>query len=83
MDKTMGSIDRLSFGSVPHVPSIALGAGEVTLQSMSSAYAAFANGGQVVRPILIRRVEDREGNGPASTRQPQLTQRLQRDRRRS
>ena len=62
MERAMGSIDRLSFGSVPHVPSIALGAGEVTLQAMSAAYAAFANGGNVVRPLLIRRIEDRDGN---------------------
>jgi penicillin-binding protein 1A len=73
MEKAMGSIDRLSFGSVPHVPSIALGAGEVTLQSMTSAYAAFANGGNVVRPILIRRVEDREGT-ILLQETPQLTQ---------
>jgi penicillin-binding protein 1A len=72
MDKTMGFIDRLSFGDVPHVPSIALGAGEVTLQSMSAAYAAFANGGQAVRPLLIRRVEDRDGN-VLLQQAPQLT----------
>ncbi len=72
MDKTMGFIDRLSFGDVPHVPSIALGAGEVTLQSMSAAFAAFANGGRAVRPILVRRVEDREGK-VLFDQQPQLT----------
>jgi 1A family penicillin-binding protein len=53
--KTMG------VGDVPSVPSLALGSGEVTLQSMTAAYAAFANHGLVPRPMLIRRVEDRDG----------------------
>src|SRR6185436_236258 len=53
--KTMG------VGDVPSVPSLALGSGEVTLQSMPAAYAAFANHGLVPRPMLIRRVEDTDG----------------------
>ena len=53
--KTMG------VGDVPSVPSLALGSGEVTLQSMTAAYAAFANHGLVPQPTLIRRVEDRDG----------------------
>jgi membrane carboxypeptidase/penicillin-binding protein len=53
--KTMG------VGDVPSVPSLALGSGEVTLQSMTAAYAAFANHGLVPAPMLIRRVEDNEG----------------------
>jgi membrane carboxypeptidase/penicillin-binding protein len=47
---------------VPSVPSLALGSGEVTLQSMTAAYAAFANKGLVPQPMLIRRVEDQEGH---------------------
>ncbi len=54
--KTMG------VGDVPSVPSLALGSGEVTLQSMTAAYAAFANQGKVPAPVLIRRVEDRDGS---------------------
>jgi membrane peptidoglycan carboxypeptidase len=38
-----------------------LGSGEVTLQSITAAYAAFANQGRVQTPIVIRRVEDRDG----------------------
>ena len=52
---------RLGVGSVPSVPSLALGSGEVTLSSMTAAYAAFANGGMVQAPILVRRVETTEG----------------------
>lgn len=48
-------------GNVPSVPSLALGSGEVTLQSLTAAYAAFANRGQVPTPLMIRRVEDRDG----------------------
>ena len=46
---------------MPSVPSLALGSGEVTLASMTAAYAAFANQGRVPKPIVIRRVEDRDG----------------------
>ena len=49
-------------GTMPNVPSLALGSGEVTLASMTAAYAAFADGGIVREPLFIRRVEDQEGN---------------------
>ena len=61
LEKEMEAIDRLQFGAIPRVPSIALGSGEVTLQQMTAAYASFANGGQLPKPFLVRRVEDREG----------------------
>ncbi len=51
----------MGVGDVPSVPSLALGSGEVTLQSMTAAYAAFANHGLVPAPSLIRRVEDQAG----------------------
>jgi penicillin-binding protein 1A len=54
--KTMG------VGDVPSVPSLALGSGEVTLQSLTAAYAAFANHGDVPHAVIIRRVEDRDGH---------------------
>jgi 1A family penicillin-binding protein len=53
--------ERLGLGAVPGVPSLALGSGEVTLLSMTAAYATFANGGMRPEPILIRRVETTEG----------------------
>jgi penicillin-binding protein 1A len=53
--------DRLGVGPVPAVPSLALGSGEVTLMSMSAAFAAFANDGMVPTPRLITRVEDVNG----------------------
>ena len=45
----------------PPVPSLVLGSGDVTLMSLTSAYGAFANGGWLRSPILIRRVEDASG----------------------
>jgi penicillin-binding protein 1A len=53
---------KLAIGTPPSVPSLALGAGVVTLDSLTAAYGAFANGGQVREPVFIRRVEDRAGN---------------------
>ena len=49
---------RLGIGDLPAVPSLALGSGEVTLLSMTSAFSVFANQGMVAPPSLIRRVED-------------------------
>jgi penicillin-binding protein 1A len=53
--------ERLGVGDVPTVPSLALGAGEVTLLSMTSAFGAFANRGFLNTPTLIRRVETIDG----------------------
>jgi 1A family penicillin-binding protein len=59
--KTVQYAKSMGIGDVPNVPSLALGSGEVTLESMTAAYAAFANHGLVPQPILIRRVEDQDG----------------------
>ena len=42
--------------------SISLGSAETTLLKLTSAYSAFVNGGKLVFPILIDRVQDSEGN---------------------
>ncbi len=59
--KTVSYAKAMGVGSVPNVPSLALGSGEVTLMSMTAAYAAFAAKGMLPQPTLIRRVEDLEG----------------------
>ena len=59
--RTVQYAKQLGVGDVPPVPSLALGSGEVTLDSMTAAYAAFANHGLVPKPLLIRRVEDQDG----------------------
>jgi penicillin-binding protein 1A len=53
--------ERMGVGSVPSVPSLALGSGEVTLLSMTTAFSTFANDGLVPTPILVRRVEGNNG----------------------
>ncbi len=59
--KAVAYAERLGVGSQPSVPSLALGSGEVTLESLTSAYAVFASGGVRRTPHLIRRVEDADG----------------------
>jgi penicillin-binding protein 1A len=59
--KAVRAASAFGFGDLPVVPSVALGAGEVTVMAITSAYGAFANGGAVVPPTLIRRVEDADG----------------------
>src|SRR5262249_13121918 len=59
--RTVQYAKAMGIGDVPAVPSLALGSGEVTLQSMTAAYAAFINHGQVPQPVIIRRVEDQDG----------------------
>ncbi len=45
----------------PYLP-LALGAGSVTPLQMAAGYAAFANGGFKIRPYLISRITDANGN---------------------
>ena len=42
--------------------SISLGSKETTLLKLTSAYSAFVNGGKLVSPILVDRIQDSEGN---------------------
>src|SRR6185312_12304960 len=53
---------KLNVRTPPSVPSLALGASDVTLISLTAAYGAFANTGIVRQPILIRRVDDSDGH---------------------
>jgi 1A family penicillin-binding protein len=53
---------KLNIGTPPSVPSLALGASDVTLLSLTSAYGAFADHGVVHTPVFIRKVEDSDGH---------------------
>jgi len=46
---------------IPSGPAIALGAVELTLYEMVSAYGMFANKGLRVQPMMITRIEDKNG----------------------
>jgi penicillin-binding protein 1A len=57
-------------GDLPHVPSLALGSGTVSVFELVQAYSAFVNHGYLVSPVIIQRIEDQHGNviytgGPA------------------
>ena len=43
------------------VPSLALGTSPVTLKEMVSAYSTLVNSGSYIEPILVTRIEDRNG----------------------
>ena len=42
--------------------SISLGSAETTLLKLTSAYSSFVNGGKLIMPIMIDRIQDSEGN---------------------
>jgi penicillin-binding protein 1A len=43
------------------VPSLALGTSPVSLREMVAAYASIANGGNYIEPVLVLRIEQRDG----------------------
>jgi penicillin-binding protein 1A len=47
---------------LPARPSLCLGAGEVSLYEMVSAYCTFVNQGIYTEPLIITRIEDKHGN---------------------
>jgi penicillin-binding protein 1A len=47
--------------TLPAVPSLVLGSGEVSVLDMASAYATFARRGSFVAPRLVTRVENAQG----------------------
>jgi len=47
--------------AVPELPSISLGAVDLTLYDMVGAYTTFANNGTYTEPIFITRIEDKNG----------------------
>lgn len=61
IQKAVSYSEKLHVGTPPSVPSLALGAGEVNLLSLTAAYGAFADHGVVREPVTIRRVEDSDG----------------------
>lgn len=46
---------------IPEVPSIALGTPDFNVYEMVGAYGAFANKGVYVKPVMVTRIEDRNG----------------------
>ncbi|WP_291868077.1 transglycosylase domain-containing protein [Maribacter sp.] len=46
---------------IPEVPSIALGTPDVNVYEMVGAYGAFVNQGVYVKPVMVTRIEDKNG----------------------
>ncbi len=63
LDKIINYSRKLSIYENPEeLLSISLGSAETTLLQLTSAYSVFVNGGKLVEPVLIDRIQDSEGN---------------------
>ena len=47
--------------NIPAVPSIALGTPDISVYEMVGAYSAFANKGVYTKPVMVTRIEDKNG----------------------
>lgn len=56
-------LDKLGVDTknIPSVPSIALGTADMSVFEMVSAYSTFANEGVYVKPVIVTRIEDKNG----------------------
>ncbi len=62
IDKIVNFSKKLNIYESPdELMSISLGSAETTLLKITSAYCSFLNGGKLVNPILIDRIQDSEG----------------------
>jgi penicillin-binding protein 1A len=61
IDKVVANAAKLGVGNYDRYLSIALGAGETTVQRLVNAYAVLANNGRSVTPTIIDYVQDRNG----------------------
>ena len=55
------SKELLIYENPEELLSISLGSSETTLLRLTSAYSTFVNGGKLIEPILIDRIQDSEG----------------------
>jgi len=64
IDKALKHIGKFGFNSnsLPPTLSLALGSGDLSPWQMASAYSVFANGGYLIEPYFISRIEDDNGN---------------------
>ncbi len=63
VDKVARFSKRLKIYDNPEeLLSISLGSAETTLLNLTSAYSSFVNGGKLISPIIIDRIQDSEGN---------------------
>ena len=62
IDKIINLSKKLNIYDNPdELMSVSLGSAETTLLKITSAYCSFINGGKLINPILIDRIQDSEG----------------------
>ena len=62
LDKILDLSKKLNiYEEIPELLSVSLGAAETTLIDLTSGYAPFVNGGKIIKPSLISRIQDRRG----------------------
>ncbi len=63
IDKIINFSKKLNIYENPEeLMSVSLGSAETTLLNITSAYCSFANGGKLVSPVIIDRIQDSLGN---------------------
>ncbi len=63
VDKVVSFSKELNIYKDPsELLSISLGSAETTLLKLTSAYSTFINGGKLIKPVIIDRIQDSEGN---------------------
>ncbi len=63
IDKIINFSKKLNIYDNPEeLLSVSLGSAETTLLNITSAYCSFVNGGKLVTPVIIDRIQDSEGN---------------------
>ncbi len=63
LDHIVELTNRLALGPVPAPsPQLFIGNHDTTLHALASAYTVFPNGGRKLRPYLLDRIENREGD---------------------
>lgn len=62
--KTLAHISRFGFDpkTMPHNLSLSLGTGELTPLQLATGYAVFSNGGFLVEPYFIQKIENADGS---------------------
>ena len=63
IDKIINFSKKLNIYDNPdELMSVSLGSAETTLLNITTAYCSFVNGGKLVSPIIIDRIQDSQGN---------------------
>ena len=63
IDKIINFSKKLNIYENPdQLLSVSLGSAETTLMNITSAYCSFVNGGKLVTPVIIDRIQDSQGN---------------------